>query len=445
MADLLATSARFIDNDIYEGAGLINRPTTELSEVADGIALVEAFSHVVAFRTGDGLVLFDTSLEAFGGGVLKSLRKWSDEPVAHICYTHGHADHVGGTGAFVCEACERNRPRPQIIGHENVSPRFRRYELTNGYNFTINARQFAPAQELRMGMSEGNKDGTPPLPRRFGPDPWVNPDITFRDSMEFRSGDLRFELRHAIGETDDHLWAWVPEHKAICSGDFVTWVFPNAGNPQKVQRFPLEWARALREMAAKEPELLLPAHGLPIAGKERIATVLDTIASALEFLVSRSLEMMNAGARLDDLIHGVKLPSHFMNKPYMKPVYDEPEFIIHNIWRLYGGWYDGNPSRLKPAPDVVLAAEMAQLAGGVARLSARAEELAATGREGDMRLACHLVEMAALAEPDNRDVHMARANVYGARRKAELSLMSKGIFGWAERESAAKAGKNEPV
>lgn len=445
MADLLATSARFIDNDIYEGAGLINRPTTELSEVADGIALVEAFSHVVAFRTGDGLVLFDTSLEAFGGGVLKSLRKWSDEPVAHICYTHGHADHVGGTGAFVCEACERNRPRPQIIGHENVSPRFRRYELTNGYNFTINARQFAPAQELRMGMSEGNKDGTPPLPRRFGPDPWVNPDITFRDSMEFRSGDLRFELRHAIGETDDHLWAWVPEHKAICSGDFVTWVFPNAGNPQKVQRFPLEWARALREMAAKEPELLLPAHGLPIAGKERIATVLDTIASALEFLVSRSLEMMNAGARLDDLIHGVKLPSHFMNKPYMKPVYDEPEFIIHNIWRLYGGWYDGNPSRLKPAPDAVLAAEMAQLAGGVTRLSARAEELAATGREGDMRLACHLVEMAALAEPDNRDVHMARANVYGARRKAELSLMSKGIFGWAERESAAKAGKNEPV
>ena len=38
---------------------------------------------------------------------------------------------------------------------------------------------------------------------------------------------------------------------------------------------------------------------------------------------------------------------------------------------------------------------------------------------------------------------MARANVYGARRKAELSLMSKGVFGWAERESAHKAGKND--
>ncbi|MFN4353548.1 alkyl sulfatase dimerization domain-containing protein [Parvibaculum sp.] len=442
MADLLATSARYIDNDIYEGAGLVNRPTTELSEVADGVALIEAFSHVVAFRTGDGLVLFDTSLEAFAGGVLKSLRKWSDEPVAHVCYTHGHADHVGGTGAILCEACEKGHPRPRITGHENVRPRFRRYELTNGYNFTINARQFAPATELRMGAGADNSQGKPPV-RRFGPDPWVDPDVTFRDAMEFRSGDLHFELRHAIGETDDHLWAWIPQHKAICSGDFVTWVFPNAGNPQKVQRFPLEWAKALREMAAKEPELLLPAHGLPISGKARIAGVLDTIASALEFLVSRSLQMMNDGARLDDLIHGVKLPAHYMDKPYLKPVYDEPEFIIHNIWRLYGGWYDGNPSRLKPAPDAVVAAEIASLAGGVAKLCKRAEELAATGREEDMRLACHLAEAATLAEPENRDAHMTRANVYGARRKAELSLMSKGIFGWAERESAFKAGKNE--
>ncbi|MBC7102502.1 MAG: hypothetical protein H5U13_04640 [Parvibaculum sp.] len=29
-----------------------------------------------------------------------------------------------------------------------------------------------------------------PGPRRFGPDPWVDPDVTFREAMEFRSGDL---------------------------------------------------------------------------------------------------------------------------------------------------------------------------------------------------------------------------------------------------------------
>ena len=44
MADLLALSERYIDEGIYEGPGSVNRVTTELSEVADGIAVVEAFS-----------------------------------------------------------------------------------------------------------------------------------------------------------------------------------------------------------------------------------------------------------------------------------------------------------------------------------------------------------------------------------------------------------------
>jgi hypothetical protein len=47
-----------------------------------------------------------------------------------------------------------------------------------------------------------------------------------------------------------------------------------------VQRYPIEWAAALRDMISREPELLLPAHGLPIAGRERIARVLGDIATA---------------------------------------------------------------------------------------------------------------------------------------------------------------------
>src|SRR5690606_36327699 len=146
------------------------RPTMELSELGNGIALIEAFSHVVTFKSGDGLVLFDTSLEAFGGGVLQSLRRWTDEPVNHICYTHGHADHVGGTNHFVCEASEKGQRRPPMVGPDHVLRRFRRYEATNAYNFTTNARQFAPATELRMGQV------TTPGARRFGPDPWIDPD-----------------------------------------------------------------------------------------------------------------------------------------------------------------------------------------------------------------------------------------------------------------------------
>ena len=85
---------------------------------------------------------------------------------------------------------------------------------------------------------------------------------------------------------------------------------------------------------------------------------------------------MNAGGRLDEAIHSVVVPRALADRPYLQPVYDEPEFIVRTIWRQYGGWWDGNPATLKPAPERALAAEIAALAGGATALAARAVELA---------------------------------------------------------------------
>jgi alkyl sulfatase BDS1-like metallo-beta-lactamase superfamily hydrolase len=430
MTAILDLSAKIIDTGHYEGPNSVNRTSGELSELANNVGFIEAFSNVVTIKTDDGLVLFDTSLDAFAPKVIQSLRGWSNAPVNTMAYTHGHIDHVGGASAFVDEARDKGHRRPRVVAHEHVPPRFDRYRLTNGYNAVINDRQFRSGAGRKTKIS-GGMGG----PGRFGPQTWIDPDTTFDDRMSLNIGGVRFDLRHDKGETDDHLWAWIPQHKAIVAGDFVIWVFPNAGNPQKVQRYPAEWARALRQMMAHEPELLLPAHGLPVQGKARIATMLGDMADALEFLVDNALRLMNQGAKLDDIIHSVKLPQGTLDKPYMRPVYDEPEFVLRNIWRLYGGWYDGNPSRLKPAKDAYLATEIANLAGGAGRLAARALELAG---QGEMRLACHLVEMAADADPANKEVHAARRDIYRQRREGELSLMAKGIFGAAAEESDEK-------
>jgi alkyl sulfatase BDS1-like metallo-beta-lactamase superfamily hydrolase len=110
--------------------------------------------------------------------------------------------------------------------------------------------------------------------------------------------------------------------------------------------------------------------------------------------------------------------------------------VVHNIWRLYGGWWDGNPAHLKPAQDQALGAEIAALAGGAAKLAERALAVA----DDDIRLACHLCEFAVLAEPDNARAHAIRAEVFQKRRDLETSLMAKGIFGYTANESLAKAG-----
>ena len=155
-------------------------------------------------------------------------------------------------------------------------------------------------------------------------------------------------------------------------------------------------------------------------------------AELLETITEQTLAMMNDGATLDDVLSGVKLPEDLLARPYLRPIYDDPLFIVRNLWRLYGGWYDGNPARLKPSRDADLARAVAVAAGGARKLSDRAEQLCA---DGELSLACELAEFAWRADPDDDRTRGVRATVYRARAKAETSLMAKGIYNAAAAES----------
>jgi alkyl sulfatase BDS1-like metallo-beta-lactamase superfamily hydrolase len=254
------------------------------------------------------------------------------------------------------------------------------------------------------------------------------PDVAYAERLTFGRGDLTFELRHGRGETEDATWTWIPERSFLFPGDLFIWAVPNAGNPQKVQRYVGEWAAALREMAALGAETMVPGHGFPIFGADRIRVALTDTADLLDSLESQVLAFMNAGAPLDRILHEVEIPERLLDKPYLRPVYDHPQFILRNIWRLYGGWYDGEPDNLLPAPRAEQAREWVALAGGLDAVLARA---AALRDEGSLRLACHLVEFAVIAEPGSKAAHDLRADIYGARSKLAVSSMERNILNHA--------------
>ena len=429
--DVLAT-AELLWQGGAPGFDPVTSPGTGMAEVADGVAFVPSFANVAAVATGDGLVLVDVGSQFLSGAVHRTLRAWTDLDLHTAVYSHGHIDHVFGVHRWEADAEAHGRPRPRVVAHEAVAARFDRYIRTAGYNTVVNRRQF------------GLDELTWPTRYRY-------PDDTFRDRLDLDVGGTRFELHHDRGETDDHAWAWFPDLRVLCTGDLFIWASPNAGNPQKVQRYPLEWATALRRMLALYdapgggPDVLLPGHGYPILGEGRIRQALGETAELLESLVAQTLECMNGGARLDEAIHTVTPPRHLMARPYLQPVYDEPEFVVRTVWRRYGGWWDGNPSTLKPAPERVVASELAELAGGAGVLADRALALLAGAGvtavdtsddvEGALRLAGHLAELAWLAAPDDPAVADARRAVFTRRAEVATSTMARGVFTWAARES----------
>jgi glyoxylase-like metal-dependent hydrolase (beta-lactamase superfamily II) len=402
----------------------------QLTEICDGVAFLPSFGNVSGFATDDGLVLVDTGSPVTAATVQEEFRRWSPGRLNTAVYSHGHIDHTGGVPAWEAESVRQGWPPPVVVAHEAVPRRFDRYLLTTGYNEVINRRQFG-------------------LPELRWPTSYRYPDRTYRDELRLEVGGRVFTLRHEQGETDDHTVTWLADRRVLCCGDLFIWASPNAGNPQKVQRYPREWASALRRMVSLAPEYLLPGHGPPVIGAERVTRALADTAELLEALVDQTLEVMNRGGRLDEAVHSVRPPAHLASRPYLRPVYDEPEFVVRNVWRLYGGWWDGNPAMLKPAPERALAAEIAALAGGASALADRAlaladRALALAGRaqaladdpeaEVARRLAGHLAELAWLAAPGDHGIADARRRVLEARADAATSTMAKGIFRWAARE-----------
>jgi len=381
-------------------------------ELAPGLLALKGIGGFYVLDTADGLVMLDAGSKLDIDRAFDEVRRWRPEtPLRAAVFSHHHVDHIFATRRFEAEARERGWPQPTVYAHELTPGHFDRYVATRGWNTAINRRQFAID-----------------APQFEWPDDFRYPDVVYRDRLSFRCGELTFHLNHGRGETDDHTWTWVPERRLLAPGDLFIWAVPNAGNPQKVERYVSDWADALDEMAGLGAETLLPGHGLPIFGAERVYAALTDTAHLLRSVERQTLAAMNRGLSLDQVMAAVEVPAELTAKPYLRPVYDDPRFLVRMIWRRYGGWWDGEFDRLLPVPRAEEAAEWVGLAGGVARVLDRAEALLASNAAN---LACHLVEAAYHAAPDDARVHRVRAQAYRAYSAEQTSSMARNILNHA--------------
>src|SRR5205809_759153 len=109
-----------------------------------------------------------------------------------------------------------------------------------------------------------------PADMKVFPESFVRPTRTYRDRATFELAGEKVELFHAKAETDDATWVYLPERSTALIGDLLIGSLPNAGNPNKPQRYTLGWAKALEEIAAIEPRFVLPGHGSTLTGEHAL-------------------------------------------------------------------------------------------------------------------------------------------------------------------------------
>lgn len=393
--------------------------------IADGVHLISGFGNSTCIETTDGLAIIDTGVRLMGARLLEQIRQVSNQPIRYVVYTHGHFDHAFGVWAIVDEAQRRGDPRPQIVAHELVRERFARYLELDGWHDHINRIQFALPPDTKVVQREQ----------------FYYPDIVYRDSLALRLGDLTLSLHHAMGETDDASWVWIPERRTVCAGDLFLWSCPNIGNPFKVQRYETEWAAALEAIAGREPAAMAPGHGPAIQGVEEVREACLDTARALRWLYDQVVQRMNKGMWAEQILAEVNsLPPELAAKPYLRPIYGCPTFVVHGILRRYGGWFDGNPAHVFPARTSAVAQEVVALAGAP-ELLRRARALQAGG---EVQLALHLVDFVldACIPALTPEAMQLKSELLSARAASEPSFIARNIFknGAAVAAEQAKRG-----
>jgi alkyl sulfatase BDS1-like metallo-beta-lactamase superfamily hydrolase len=166
--------------------------------------------------------------------------------------------------------------------------------------------------------------------------------------------------------------------------------------------------------------------------------VLTETAQYLRGIIDQVLPRLNAGEAPDDVFHAVTSDPELASRPYLLELYDHPKFIVRNLIRQWGGWWNGNAADLFPATTARQAAEIAALAGGVGALVARGRDLLASG---DLELACHVAEWASRAEPADPAAQALKRDVYDRRIAATGNLMAQGIYRGAMNEAHLALGE----
>lgn len=334
----------------------------------------------------DSCILVDTMTSMDTAELaMAEFKKITDKPIKTIIYTHFHADHVSGTGAFVSEE-DVASGAVQVIGQEELADHVMR---DVGLIAPILGRRAMYQFGMRLPISsEGTVGAGLGPPQRPGRRTFVPPTTTFDKLYEGETGGIKFEVHLIPSETEDQCAVWLPDEKVLLSADAIYESFPNVYALRGTKfRNPMIWAQGVDRLREFGADILIPHHGRPVEGAEKISDLMVDYRDAIQFVHDQTIRYMNKGYRPDEIKEVVEMPERLRGHPWLGEFYGSYKHSIPAIYAGYIGWYQGDPIELDPTPWKEKAARYIELMGGRDKLI----ETAQGSMESDPQWAAELL------------------------------------------------------
>lgn len=388
--------------------------TKQVLKVSERVYHVFGYGHsnAVIIIGENSVILVDALNSRDSGAALKALiAEITPKPVKTIIYTHSHPDHLGGSGAF------RDTVEEIIaFGAKNKPLKYSEKIMQGLGKRTM--RQFGYALNDEEMITQGigireDKSGYDILPAtRIYHD---------EDVVEIEIDGVNLKLVRACGETDDQLFVWLAEEKALCSGDNYYACWPNLYAIRGISyRDVAAWVDSLDMMLGYEAEYLLPGHTRALVGAQKVREVLSNYRDAIKYVLFQTLECINQGIGVDEAVEMVKLPQEYASLEYLGEHYGSVDWSVRSIYQGYAGWFDGKAVNLHRLSEKERAVEMTAALGGIDKVFGLIQEAQANKK---WQWSLELCE-AVLSLEDNRSV--LECKVRALRALAELETSANG-------------------
>jgi alkyl sulfatase BDS1-like metallo-beta-lactamase superfamily hydrolase len=373
-------------------------------KVTDGVYSAVGFdaANSIMIEGDDGLIIVDTlSTYEDAKEVIAEFRKISDKPVKAIIYTHGHLDHVHGTGAFLEEGKDI-----EIYAHESHVDFYINENSVLGPITSIRSAHAAGAFLPDEGPDRKNLGVFPPMVP--GTISYAAPTQTFSDELEVEISGVKIKMVFVAGESSDQIYVWLPEKEVLLIGDNIYAIVPNIYTIRgAVYRDPMNYVNALDEMIPLDAEYLVPSHVKPVSGKETIRDILVSTRDSAQYIYDQTIRGMNQGYTADELSHMIQLPENLDNHPWLTKTRNEISSHVKQIYYGNLGWYEGDPAFLTP---ISMKEKSQKIVNGFGGNNAATSSVRNAIDNGEYQWAAELATYVIHSNPENEDAKLLKAH-----------------------------------